>query len=125
MTDAQTFAALGGLITAVVGAIVAIYKLGPDRSSIIVKSAEVSVRIADTARDNLQEDVEALRAELAERRREEAQYRQDVEARLAELSAQVRAEKAEKEHVKAENALLRMRVQSLEDEVARLKEGAA
>lgn len=111
---ALALAALGGMLF---GA----YKLRPESSRIFVESAEVTVRMANEARDEIAEDLVALKAELAERKREEAVYRSDVEARLAELSAQLRAEKAEKEHVKAENDRLRKRVDELETEVARLK----
>lgn len=114
---------LAGGLAAVAGIIFGAYKLGPDRNRIIVESAEVSVRLAGQTRDDLAEDVASLRAELAERKREEAQYRSDVNDRLAELSAQLRAEKAEKQAVKAENDRLRQRVATLEAEVARLKSG--
>lgn len=78
-------------------------------------------------------EVKDLRDQLAEERREQAQYREDVEKRLAELGAELRSEKAEKAQLQrenrrlktqvAENDQLRERIATLEAEVAVLKSG--
>ena len=128
MSTLQIILAVAGSTTVILGAIAAIYKLTPEREGILVKTAEMNVQTAavnvttmGAIRDDLIEDVASLKAELVERKREEAQYRRDVEERLAELSAELRAEKAEKLAVKQENVQLRRRVQALEEEVAFLR----
>lgn len=121
MTGVESTGAVVGVVAVLMSIVAAVYKLGPDRTKIIVESAKVSVEMSDTLRDDLREDVAALRAELAERRREDDLYRSDVESRLAELSAQVRAERAEKEHVKGENRRLLQRVTRAEKRVTELE----
>lgn len=76
-------------------------------------------------------EVKDLRDQLAEERRDQAQYREDVDQRLAELGAELRSAKAEKATLQrenrrlksqvAENDQLKQRITDLEAEVRSLK----
>lgn len=122
MSDQVTFVvALTGLVTALIGGFVAWRKLKPETANIVVTTAErateMTLKFASQVgleNDQLQRDINELRAEFVT-------YRRDTDAHLAELGAQLRAEKAEKEHFKAEAERLGSRVTELEAEVARLK----
>lgn len=117
----ETAGAVISIVVVVSGIVFGVYKLRPEASKIFVESAKVSVELAGDARDALAADVAALRAELGERKREEAVYRRDVEERLSELGAELRGAKAEKARLQEENDRLLQRVSDLEAEVQRLK----
>lgn len=81
--DAQAWIAIGAVITAIGTVIGVVYKLTPERSNIIVTSAETSLRMANESRDDCQE-------QLAK----ETAARIKAEARVAGLQREV-ADKTE------------------------------
>jgi uncharacterized protein YPO0396 len=85
----------------IVGGIVAWRKAGPERTNIIVDSAEVIIRIGREEVDRLDSRNDRLEVRLSEMEHE-------LNKRIAELEA-------ERDALKAENAQLRERIRRLED----------
>lgn len=117
----ETTGSVVAMIVALSGAYIAWRKYRPETNDITVTTADkvnsMTLRFAgDVAKDN-----DDLRTDLAELRREFAQYRTDTEARLAELGSQLRAAKAENVELTHRAERAEARVTELEAEVARLK----
>jgi hypothetical protein len=79
----QTGLAIGGVIASIATTIAVVYKLKPERSNIIVTSAETSLRMASGERDDCRAQLAARTRECEAHKREFAEYRRKAEAREA------------------------------------------
>lgn len=128
-------AALIAAAAALVGAVVAYRKFGPEARKISVETVDINVkvagdnvRIASGLRDDAWEQWAKVRTDFNALRDEFDQYRRDTDRQLAEQAVEVRAARAgeaealrKAEQYMKENKALRKRVDELEREVASLK----
>jgi hypothetical protein len=114
---------LGTVITAVVGAVVAIRKLGPETTKVQIDSADRLVVMAETSARMSREEAEGLREEMRGLRVEVAQLRQEITVeRRAREEGQRREERLmeerelwlrEREELKGDIRLLRETIDAL------------
>lgn len=102
----------------VAGAIVALFKVRPERESIIVHAAQAAV----TVQSGLLDDI---RAELT--RQEERMQRMEVELRaeITALYARLGETTRDRDRLVVENGDLRRRIAALEAQVGKLENGSA
>jgi hypothetical protein len=89
----QTALGVAAIITAIGGVLIAFYKLKPESSKIFVDTAAVSVKLADSDRDECLKKLEAKEVEYD-------QYRKDAGDRMAEQATMIRAQRAEIRHLR-------------------------
>lgn len=91
----QTAIAIGGVLASIATTIAVVYKLKPERSNIIVTSAETSLRMASTERDDCRAQLAARTREAETHKREFEEYRRKAEARDAGYQSQLAEKEAE------------------------------
>lgn len=109
--------AFGGML----GAVVALLKLRPEREAIIVKAAEGAVIVQSGVIDELQEQLADCRREIADLRGQEAAQIAELRRQLHEVYDQRDTARAERDELRAERDELKRRVGELETAVARLE----
>lgn len=110
---------IAGMVAALGGIYVAVKKLKPEASEIIVRGAVELVTASGTVIDELKEQVEALR----QQGKEIEALRGEVHAcqrELADTKKELKTVKSERESLLLENTRLRGRVDALEAQVKRI-----
>lgn len=113
-----TLLALAG----VVGAIIAVFKLSPERQSIFITTAQGAVIVQSGVIDDLREELERLRGRIAACEKIEASLAA-LRERIDAIQQKLTATELERDAVKRENERLKERVAHLESEVEGLKNG--
>jgi chromosome segregation ATPase len=109
-------------IAGVIGAIIAVFKLSPERQSIFITTAQGAVIVQSGVIDDLRDELERLRGRIAACEKIEASLA-TLRGRIDDIQEKLTATALERDVLKLENERLKERVATLEAEVAGLKDG--
>jgi chromosome segregation ATPase len=112
------FALIGGII----GAILAIFKLSPERQSIFITTAQGAVVVQAGVIDDLREEIQSLRIRVDACANFEVEIR-SLHRELEKVQDKLAKTALERDRLKHENDRLQSRVATLETEVGELKNG--
>jgi chromosome segregation ATPase len=109
-------------IAGVIGAIIAVFKLSPERQSIFITTAQGAVVVQSGVIDDLRDELERLRQRITACEEIETEL-VNLRHRIDAMQDKLAKTALERDRLKLENDRLKDRVATLEAEVAGLKNG--
>lgn len=110
------------LIGGIIGAVLAIFKLSPERQAIFITTAQGAVVVQSGVIDDLRDELERLRKRVTACEALEEMI-SNLRQRIDTIQDKLSATALERDELKVENEALKARVAHLEAEVSGLKNG--